>query len=715
METIEGYLERVTYYNDQNHFTVGRFREQGKARLVTIIGNLAGINPGESLKLMGDWVHDKKFGEQFRVEYFETIVPATINGIKKYLGSGMIRGIGPVTAERIVNHFGLQTLEIIDNNPEKMEQVEGIGPKKIALIKEAWKEHREIKNIMVFLQGHGVSATLAAKIYRRYGQSAVQVVRSNPYRLAADLRGIGFLTADQIAKQLGFDQNSVLRAAEGLLYVLSELMQTGHVYYPQNLLLEKAQEILDVEQEVVVRALEQLEKEQRIVIENDAVYLTVFHKAESVLAKNLRSLNTVASNLQHVETLPLLKWVENKLQLELAPEQKKAIELAIRNKVLVITGGPGTGKTTIIEAITKILQALNQRVLLAAPTGRAAKRINESTGFEAKTVHRLLEFNPQQGGFLRNEEQPLTADAVIVDEASMLDLLLMNSLVKALPDNAKLVLVGDIDQLPSVGPGNVLKDLMGSDEIRVVTLEQIFRQSRTSQIVLNAHRINHGLFPHIRPTGKEEETDFYFVQEENPEKASEKIMRLYQERIPQRFALDPVRDIQVLSPMHRGLVGVENLNTQLQQLCNPNSNGVQRGQQTFKVKDKVMQMVNNYEKDVFNGDIGWIANLNNEDQELIVDFDGRFVKYAFLELEELTLAYAISVHKSQGSEYPAIIMPIMTQHYMLLQRNLIYTGLTRGKRLAVILGSKKALAIAIRNNKTQERYTKLSERIKNEL
>ncbi len=712
METIYGCLERITYYNEETHFIVARLQEKGKKGLTTIVGNLAGLNPGEFLKLTGRWVHDKKFGLQFRVEQYETVVPATVNGIRKYLGSGLIKGIGPVMAQRIVKEFGLNTLDVIENSPAELARVEGIGPKRIAMITKAWEDQREIKEIMVFLQGHGVSAAHAARIYKQYGKAAVETVRANPYRLAADIRGIGFITADRIARHLGIDPNSVMRAEEGLLYVLNELMSEGHVYYPRESLVDKAVEMLEVERGVVLTALDRLRADQRVILDEDAVYLTPFFIAEARLARRMLALREAGSTVRRLDPVQALAWVEKKLNVRLADRQKEAVALAVQSKVVIVTGGPGTGKTTIIKAVVKILCALGLRILLAAPTGRAAKRVHEACGFEARTIHRLLGFSAQKGGFQRDQDSPLEADVIIVDEASMIDTILMYHLVKAVPPQATLILVGDVNQLPSVGPGNVLRDIIDSGRFDVVTLTEIFRQSRESRIVVNAHRINRGEFPDIRrPLDPGTATDFYFIEEDDPERVVSKILKLCRERIPKRFGFHPVRDIQVLAPMHKGVAGVENLNVELQNLLNPGGAGITRGHRVFRRHDKVMQIVNNYEKEVFNGDIGWITAINREDQELVVDFDDRTVKYEFPELEELVLAYAVSIHKSQGSEYPVVIMPVLTQHYVLLQRNLVYTGVTRGRKLVVLVGSKKALAMAIRNDKPQKRYTRLRERL----
>jgi exodeoxyribonuclease V alpha subunit len=716
-------LERITYYNEENNFTVARLQEKGKKGLTTIVGRMAGITPGESLKLSGEWVHNQKYGEQFQVEQYEIITPSTLNGLEKYLGSGMIKGIGPVMARRIVKTFRLQTLDIIENSPEKLSQVEGIGQKRIEMIKKAWDEHKEIKEIMIFLQGHGVSASHSARIFKQYGNEAINIVKENPYRLAADIRGIGFVTADRIARNLGIDPASVIRAEEGALFVLREFMNEGHVYYPYEPLVDKTVELLEVEREIVVRAIANLFEQRRVILEdlnsaegpfipnNKAVYLASFYTVEKNLAKKLLILKHKKPFQPPTGLEAVLSRVEKKLQIRLAPMQKEAVLKAIQNRVLVITGGPGTGKTTIIRAILELSRTLGFRSLLTAPTGRAARRMKEAAGYEAVTIHRLLEYSPARGSFQRNADNPLDTDMVIVDEASMIDIILMYQLVNALPPRASFILVGDVNQLPPVGPGNVLNEIIASGKFEVVTLTDIFRQSRESRIVVNAHRINSGKFPLNETLPPGERSDFYFIVEDDPQLVVEKILKLCTHHIPRRFGLHGVSDIQVLTPMYRGITGVDNLNVQLQRVFNAGGYGIDRGSRTYKVRDKVMQLVNNYDKEVFNGDIGFITEIDEQQKLVRVDFEGRHVSYEFSELDELVTAYAISVHKAQGSEYPAVIMPVMIQHYMLLQRNLIYTGITRGKKLVILIGSKKALAIAIRNNKPQLRYTMLGERL----
>jgi len=716
MTVIFGFLERITYHNEENDFVVAKLQEKGKRELTTIIGNVSGINPGESLKLTGRWVYNKKFGEQFQVETYEVTVPATVHGIRKYLGSGLIKGIGPIIAERIVKKFALETLEVIEKTPERLSEVDGIGPKRIAMIIKAWGEQKEIKEIMIFLQGHGVSSSYSAKIYKQYRERSIEAVKENPYRLAHDIHGIGFITADKIAQNIGIDPNSLVRAKAGVIYALNELTEEGHVYYPETNLIRKAKEILKVDQEIITRAIIELSSEREIFIEDikdgqKAVYLAPFYVAETAIAQRLSKLKESPSNIRPIHPEKAIEWVQQKLKIELAENQKEAVLLAANSKVLIITGGPGTGKTTIITAILKIFHQLKLRILLAAPTGRAAKRMSEATGWEAKTIHRLLEYSPQKGGFKKDQDDPLEAEVIIIDEASMVDTLLMYHLFKAIPPQVHLILVGDVDQLPSVGPGNVLKDIMDSGIFTVVRLTEIFRQAQTSMIIVNAHKVNQGEFPILKEIERKEAADFYFIQEEEPEKALNQILTLCSERIPKHFGFHPIRDIQVLTPMHKGVIGAINLNLELQKKLNSNQQSIIHGSRLFKLHDKVMQIVNNYDKEIFNGDIGWVSRIDPEDRELTIDFEGRLVSYDYSELDEVVLAYAISVHKSQGSEYPVVVLPVTTQHYMLLQRNLIYTGITRAKKLVVLIGTKKALAIAIKNNKPQLRFTRLSDRL----
>ena len=717
---LQGQIERITYTNEENGYTIAKLKVYGQRDLVTIVGNLMAPTPGEIIKMKGEWANHPKYGEQFKIVHYKTTVPASVYGIEKYLGSGLIKGIGPVMAKRIVKQFGKKTLDVIEEDIEKLVEVDGIGEKRIGMIQKAWDEQKEIREVMLFLQTHGVSSGYATKIFKQYGDRSIQVVKENPYRLATDIFGIGFITADNIAEKLGFDKNSELRAEAGILYVLNQLSDDGHVYYPYDPLIEKCIEILQVDKEVIIRALAAIDLDNRIVVEelkgleilnekHKAVYLAKFHVSETSIANLLKTLINSPKSIRNIKTDKAIGWVQKQLSIRLAEKQIEAVKCAVENKVMVITGGPGTGKTTIINAILKIFSKLNVNILLAAPTGRAAKRMSETTGHEAKTIHRMLEFSIQKGGFQKNDEHPLECDLLIVDEASMIDTILMHHLLKAIPPNATFILVGDVNQLPSVGAGNVLKDIIGSGAVSVVELNEIFRQAKESLIIVNAHKINNGIIPSLKPSGQLD--DFYFIEQEDPDEVLKIILDLTTDRIPRRFGFDPVDDIQVLTPMHKGTIGAGNLNVELQKTLNPSEEGVVRGNRNFKICDKVMQIKNNYDKEVFNGDIGRITKIDPENQEIIISFDGRDVPYDYSDLDEIVLAYAVSVHKSQGSEYPAVIIPILTQHYVLLQRNLIYTGVTRGRKLVVMVGTKKALAIGVRNDKTRKRYTYLRQRL----
>jgi len=729
-EILVGELERIVYLNEEDNYTVARLKTEGRLEPVTVVGNFY-ANPGETLRLEGEWINHPRFGRQFKVSHYASIVPATVSGIRKYLASGLIKGIGPVFAGRIVERFGKDTLQVIDREIDRLQEVPGIGRKRLRAISQAWQEQREIKEVMVFLQDHGVSPSYSIKIYQEYGHKAIEVVRRNPYVLATDIRGIGFKTADKIAQKLGIPPQSIVRAEAGLRYMLNQLADAGHVYYPREELLAECQRELGIEPEILAQGLEKLRERKEVVVEEwdknseakqgpgatalsradreEAVYLAAFHTAEVGVARRLKLIRETPFSLRRIDADLAVDWVERRLELNLAEEQRRAVAGVAEHKLVVITGGPGTGKTTIVKAIIEIYRQLQARILLAAPTGRAAKRLAEATGREAKTIHRLLEYNPAQGGFLRHQDNPLPADLVIIDEASMIDSVLMYHLVKAVPPEAKLVLVGDVDQLPSVGAGSVLREVIDSGYPYVVRLREIFRQARESQIVVNAHLINQGCFPRLSSGPR---SDFYFIQAETPEKVLEEIKSLYARQLPQRFGLDPLEDIQVLTPTKRGPLGTGNLNRELQQLVNPRGEEVVRAGRVFRVQDKVMQTSNNYEKEVYNGDVGRIVRIDAENQVVVVRMDMGEVCYDFSELDELVPAYAISVHKSQGSEYPAVILPLVTQHYVLLQRNLIYTALTRAKRLAVLVGTKKALAIAIRNNKIEGRFTHLGDRLR---
>jgi len=719
---LQGQIERITFTSEETGYTVAKIKVYGRRDLVTIIGNIANPTPGEIIKMQGVWGNHPKYGEQFKIVFCQTTTPASVYGIEKYLGSGLVKGIGPVMAKRIVKMFKEKTLEVIEIEIDKLAEVEGIGLKRIGMIRKAWEEQKEIRAVMIFLQSHGVSSGYAAKIYKQYGNEAIKIVQENPYRLATDIFGIGFITADKIAEKMGFAKDSELRAAAGILYVLHELTDEGHVYYPYEPLILKCKEMLDIDREIIVKAIGTVAVDKQIVIEdinqnlaefqenNKAVYLAGYHIAEKSLAARLKTLVNAPQAIRKIDPEKAIQWVQEKLSITLADKQIEAVQRAAENKVMIITGGPGTGKTTIINAILKIFSAIKTKIMLAAPTGRAAKRMSETTGHEAKTIHRLLEYNMRKGGFQKDEESPLDCDLLIIDEASMIDTLLMHHLLKAIPVRATFVMVGDVNQLPSVGAGNVLMDIIDSGISPVVHLNEIFRQAKESSIIVNAHKINDGFIPNLKPNqGKVD--DFHFIEQEDPEKVLEIIINLVRERIPKRFGFDSINDIQVLTPMHRGVVGAGNLNIELQKALNPGEEGVLRGGRLFRVNDKVMQIVNNYDKEVYNGDIGRIASIDEEAKEVKVLIDDREVIYDYSDLDELVHAYAVSIHKSQGSEYPAVVIPILTQHYVLLQRNLLYTGVTRGKKLVVIVGTKKAMAIAVKNNKTEKRYTLLKQRL----
>ena len=722
---ISGQIEHITFTNEETGFTIAKVRVAGRGEPVTVVGNLLAPVPGEVLDMDGEWTQHPRFGEQFKVDRFTTKVPATVHGIRRYLGSGLIKGLGPVMAGRIVDRFGPDTLEVIEHDRGRLAEVPGIGAKRIAMVADAWRAQREIRDVMLFLQSQGVGTGYAVKIFRHYGNRAVAVVRENPYRLATDIAGIGFITADRIAEKIGIPRNAPMRVAAGVLYVLNRLADAGHVYFPDAALIDRAQEALAVAPALIVQSLRTLAAEELVIIEgpppgvpeaegaSHPVYLTPFHRCETAIARKLRALLEVPRARPVVEADPALAWVQQQLAITLSENQVQAVRVAITRKVMVITGGPGTGKTTIVNSILRILGRVPARVLLAAPTGRAAKRMSEATGGEAKTIHRMLEYNFQKGGFQRNEENPLVCDALIVDEASMIDTVLMHHLLKAVPLTAAFILVGDVNQLPSVGAGNVLGDVIASGAVPVVRLTQIFRQASQSQIIVNAHKINEGIVPLTDAAGADEPgQDFFFIEREEPEHVRDTIIELVLNRIPKGFGLDPLNEIQVLTPMHKGVVGTTHLNQKLQEALNPGEGGVARGEFFYRVGDKVMQIRNNYDKEVFNGDIGRITALSTEDRELTVVFDGRAVAYDFSDLDEIVHAYAVSVHKAQGSEYPAVIFPVLTQHYILLQRNLIYTAVTRARRLAVLVGTRRALTIGVKSARTERRFTRLCERLR---
>jgi exodeoxyribonuclease V alpha subunit len=711
-EVLAGLVERVTYHNPENGFCVLRAKVRGHRDVVTVVGHAAAVAAGEWITVSGEWVNDRTHGQQFKARFLRTSPPTSADGIEKYLSSGMIRGVGPVYAKKLVRAFGEKVFDVIEATPDRLREVDGIGPVRAASILAAWAEQKAVREIMVFLHSHGVGTARAVRIFKTYGVDAIQVMTENPYRLARDIRGIGFKTADAIAMKLGIEKTAVIRVRAGISYALTEAMDEGHCGLPTDELVPLAEKLLKVPQELIRIALH-LELAEGTVVadrvgETPCVFLAGLHRAERTIAERLTRLANGTLPWPWIDPDKALPWVEQRIGLALAESQVAAIRLALTSKVLVMTGGPGVGKTTIVKAILRILAANGTNLLLCAPTGRAAKRMAEATGFEAKTIHRLLEVDPKVGGFKRGDDNPLDCDLLVVDEASMVDVMLMQALMKAVPDKSALLIVGDIDQLPSVGPGQVLADIISSGAVPVVRLTEVFRQAAQSRIITSAHRINQGSIPDLSPPGTE--TDFYFVEADAPETAVGRIVELVKMRIPKRFGLDPIRDIQVLCPMNRGGVGARSLNIELQAALNPAGDiKVERFGWTFAPGDKVMQIENDYDKEVYNGDIGNIDCINAADGELVANFDGRAVTYGFGELDMLVPAYAATIHKSQGSEYPAVVIPMMTQHYAMLQRNLLYTGVTRGKRLVVLVGQKKAVAITVRNVSGRRRWSKLQE------
>lgn len=714
--SVRGILERIVFHNEENGYTVFRLRPEGRDAVdaVTVVGYMASPQIGMLVRVAGRWVNNPRFGRQIQMETFESVLPATEEGIRFYLSSGLIKGIGKRIAERIVKAFGADTLRIFDEEPERLLSIQGISPKKLARIRECWQEHQGIRELVQFLQPHGVGVAFAVRIYRQYGARALAIVRENPYRLAMDVQGIGFVTADALAVKLGFAKDHPLRAQAGMLYMLLKQVEDGHVYVPRAALVELAGAQLDIAPDLAQQAVEQLVLEERVVLEDldgeEGVYLSRFHHYESKIAFYLQRILRSPKSVRFSNPDAAVERVVSGLGITLAEEQVKAVRTAATAKMMVLTGGPGTGKTTILNAIIQVFAENRAKILLAAPTGRAAKRMSEASGREARTIHRLLEYSPKEDGFARNEDNPLACGLLVVDEASMMDTMLAYHLLKAAPLGATVIFVGDTHQLPSVGPGNVLGDLIASGAMPVVELVEVFRQAAESEIICNAHRINRGEIPNL-VSSRDRLSDFYFMRQDDPDKVVEIIVDLVKNHIPRRFHLDPVDDVQVLTPMHKGAVGAANLNARLQNALNPGGESLQRGERSFRLGDKVMQIRNNYEKDVYNGDIGRIAFVDSKEKNLTVRFDERRVTYDWDDLDEIVPAYAISIHKSQGSEYPAVVIPIMTQHYVLLQRNLIYTGVTRGKRLVVLVGEARALAMAIRNNRMQKRHTWLARRL----
>lgn len=704
MVKIRCVVERITYQNPENGYTVLKARIKGYRELVPVVGNLLDVNIGSVLVAEGSWKIDARYGRQFIAEKWEETLPATVYGIEKYLGSGLVKGIGPKYAKKIVQEFGTDTISVIEENIQLLLKVEGIGRKRVEMIYESWEKQKEIKNIMLFLQESGVNTSFAAKIYAQYGDKSIRKVRENPFCLADDIWGIGFKTADIIAQNLGIDKQSYIRLRSGIMYTLGELAGAGHIYAEHGQLLVKASALLNAEEEYIVMTVDQMVKDNDLITEENAIYLPPFYYSETGTANKLIKLaNRPGKNLEGSTDITK---IEERLNIKYDKLQADAIKQAAMSKVLVLTGGPGTGKTTVTKGIIAMYQEHGLKILLAAPTGRAAKRMTEATGIEAKTIHRLLECKPPEG-YQKNNENPLEGDVLIVDECSMIDIVLMNSLLKALPEDMRLVLAGDINQLPSVGAGNVLRDIIDSGKFPVIELKKIFRQAQSSRIIMNSHRINAGEMPDIS-NGKN--SDFFFIQKETPGQAAEEIVNLVKYNLPNYYKIPPSQ-IQVLSPLQRGAAGAANLNIILQEALNPGGPGIRHGGYIFRTNDKVMQIKNNYDKEVFNGDTGIIEKTSLEDRTLIINFDGRHIEYDASELDELVLAYATTIHKSQGSEYPVVVMPVLMEHYIMLQRNLVYTGITRAKKILVIVGTRKALEYSVNNMQVTKRNTMLKERL----
>ena len=698
-------VEHITYQNPENGWSVMKVKVKDYKDPVTLTGSLLDVPVGSVLLCEGNWKVDARYGQQFVVESWQEVMPATIYGIEKYLGSGLVKGIGPVYAKAIVSRFGLETLDVIENDIERLLEVPRLGRKRVEKIRESWEKQKDIKEVMVFLQGYGVSTAYAAKIYRQYQKEAIKTVQENPYQLADDIWGIGFKTADGIASKMGYGNNDPRRCRSGILYTLNQLAEDGHVYAESEQLVTAAKELLQADEEPIRKAMADMIEAKDLIQDDEVIYLPPFYYAESGSAKRLTSLlvNDVSDD---IAAEPETAYGMKKSEIVYDEVQQAAINQAMESKIMVLTGGPGTGKTTTTQGIIEAFKARGQQILLAAPTGRAAKRMTEATGMEAKTIHRLLEYNPMDG-YKRNDENTLEGDVLIVDECSMIDIMLFYNLMKAIPANMRLILVGDIDQLPSVGAGNVLRDIIDSRQIPVVRLTRIFRQAQSNRIVMNAHAINAGQFPNIS-NGKQ--TDFFFIKADDADSIPGLIVSLVRDRLSRAYGYNP-KEIQVLTPMQRGNTGAGNMNIELQCALNPNGDALTRGGYTFRRGDKVMQIRNNYDKNVFNGDIGFITAVNTNERTLSVVYDGREVEYDVTELDEITLAYAITIHKSQGSEFPIVVMPVTMKHYVMLQRNLIYTGITRAKKICVLVGTTKALAYAIHNQTVSKRNTKLKERL----
>jgi exodeoxyribonuclease V alpha subunit len=720
MDTLLGEVISVVYSNPETQFVVARLKSREEPGFVTIVGNIGSIAPGTEVSLKGVWKMHPKFGRQFQVLSCVQSLPATIVGVKRFLSSGMLKGIGPVLANRLVEKFGIDVFKILDEDPERLLEIEGIGEKTLEKIKSSWEEQKEIRNIILFLQEHGVPPSYAIKIYRTYKEESLRVLKERPYDLSFDIKGIGFKTADKIALRLGFKEDSPERIEAALIYVLFSVSEKGHVFYPQDRLIEEISKLLKINEiDLIEDAIFSLKEKKKIHIEDieeknikNAIYLRHFYRWELEIASRLKEMMVTSrlneDNREEIESL--INEFERKYNISLSNEQREAVMGACLNRVYIITGGPGTGKTTITRFIGNILKKIGYTLKLAAPTGRAAKRLSEATGFYASTIHRLLGFGPD-GGFKYGTDRKLKINSLILDEVSMIDCHLFVNLLRALPLSCKLILIGDVNQLPSVGPGNILEDLISSGVIPTKELTTIYRQARQSMIVLNAHRINQGKFP-IKSKEEPPKADFFWVEEEDPKKVQQLILFMVTKRIPEVYAFDPLKDIQVLSPMHKGEIGTIELNKLLQDNLNSSKKAITYSLKGFRLGDRIIQLKNNYEKEVFNGDLGVIKDVDLESGELLIDFEGREVLYHQSELDEISLAYCISIHKSQGSEYPVVLFPVMVQHYIMLHKNLIYTALTRARKLAIIFGSRKAMAIGLKNLNKEKRYTNLASRMR---
>ncbi len=716
LEKLDGSVERVTFHSEESGFCVLRVKVKGHRELVTIIGSMPNIVAGEWVVAEGDWIVDKQHGRQFKSESLSSMPPESLAGIEKFLGSGLVKGIGPVYAAKLVAEFGKDIFDVIENRSSLLERIPGVGRMRRILIKDGWNETVTIRAIMSFLLSNGVSTARAFRIFKQYGTEAIKKVQADPYCLSRDIRGIGFKSADQIAMNMGIEKDSELRARAGVEHVLQEVTKEGHCAFPREQLIEKTVDILNIPEEIVATAVDYGLKLGRLVEEQDSdsglqlIYLRKLYLAEVELTKDLKALAVGQHPCPPIDIKKAIIWCQEKIGIELAPAQCEALALAVTEKVVVMTGGPGVGKTTLVNAIIKVLAAKKLKVVLAAPTGRAAKRLAETSGCKATTIHRLLAFDVRTGGFKHNKETPLAGDVFVIDESSMLDIQLAHQLVCAIPTSASLLLVGDVNQLPSVGPGSVLRDIIKSDMFPVERLTHVFRQAAQSHIVTNAHRINSGEMP--IPGAADVNSDFYFIEVEDAEKGADTVVQMVRNNIPKKFGLNAINDVQVLTPMHRGAMGAQNLNIKLQAALNPKGDTIERFGYTYRVGDKVMQIENDYDKEVFNGDIGLVESIKMDDQEIVVIFDGRSVTYSFNEVDELVPSFAITIHKSQGSEYPCVVIPVHTQHYMMLQRNLIYTAITRGRKLVVLIGTWKALSLAVKRVDAHQRITTLAGKLR---